>query len=81
VAGTPPHIRALAFQSGRDWQLVVIDNDPPGVSGTEVRLRLPAGRLKAGAAYQTSETRSLSASTQPGCNPTARSSRTYPRRA
>jgi O-glycosyl hydrolase len=59
VVGTPPHIRVLAFQNGRDWQLVVLDNDPPGVSGTEVRLRLPAGRLKASAAYQTSETRSL----------------------
>jgi O-glycosyl hydrolase len=60
VTGVPGSLHVLAFSSGHQWQVVVINNAAPGTGDTTLNLDLGGGRpLHASGTYRTSATEDL----------------------
>ena len=60
VTGVPSGVQALAFKTGKQWEIVVINEDAAGSHPTTFGLRLPGGaKLRTQSAYRTSATASL----------------------
>lgn len=60
VTGVPANLRVLAFRTGPQWEIVVINTNAANSPAASVRVTLPGtGPLRADGSYQTSASRDL----------------------